>query len=191
MPIPKYIVEEADITATNEKGEKVMIKNQTAYYKAVSCNRTDGGSKIEKQNHEILLDRADLNGDVGKQWLALYSVKYENGMPILADSLKFKLGKGGAPEGYTTGIHMFGEEAVQNLTDASKSMPLCYNDPHEGTYIFFKRDTAKTAAGSLFSGGSLALGGVIGLAAGGLLTFAVIQLANKKKKKEAEQAQSN
>ena len=191
VPIPKYIVEEADITATNERGEKVMIKNQTAYYKAVSCNRTDGGSKIEKQNHEILLDRADLNGDVGKQWLALYSVKYENGMPILADSLKFKLGKGGAPEGYTTGIHMFGEEAVQNLTDASKSMPLCYNDPHEGTYIFFKRDTAKTAAGSLFSGGSLALGGVIGLAAGGLLTFAVIQLANKKKKKEAEQAQSN
>ena len=191
VPIPKYIVEEADITATNERGEKVMLKNQTAYYKAVSCNRTDGGSKIEKQNHEILLDRADLNGDVGKQWLALYSVKYENGMPILADSLKFKLGKGGAPEGYTTGIHMFGEEAVQNLTDASKSMPLCYNDPHEGTYIFFKRDTAKTAAGSLFSGGSLALGGVIGLAVGGLLTFAVIQLANKKKKKEAEQAQSN
>ena len=186
VPIPKYIVEEADITATNEKGEKVMIKNQTAYYKAVSCNRTDGGSKIEKQNHEILLDRADLNGDVGKQWLALYSVKYENGMPILADSLKFKQGKGGAPEGYTTGIHMFGEEAVQNLTDASKSMPLCYNDPNEGTYIFFKRDTAKTAAGSLFSGGSLALGGVIGLAAGGLLTFGITRLAGRKKKKKAE-----
>ena len=118
-------------------------------------------------------------------------MKYENGLPILADSLKFKQGKGGAPEGYTTGIHMFGEEAVQNLTDASKSMPLCYNDPNEGTYVFFKRDKAKTAVGSLFSGGSLALGGVIGLAVGGLLTFAVIQLANKKKKKEAEQAQSN
>ncbi len=186
VPIPKYIVEEADITATNEKGEKVMIKNQTAYYKVVSCNRTDGSSNVEKKNHEILLDRADLNGDVGKQWLALYSVKYENGMPILADSLKFKQGKGGAPEGYTTGIHMFGEEAVQNLTDASKSMPLCYNDPNEGTYIFFKRDTAKTAAGSLFSGGSLALGGVIGLAAGGLLTFGITRLAGRKKKKKAE-----
>ncbi len=189
VPIPKYIVEEADITATNGKGEKVMIKNQTAYYTAVSCNRKDGGSKIEKQNHEILLDRADLNGDVGQQWLALYSVKYENGLPILADSLKFKQGKGGAPEGYTTGIHMFGEEAVQNLTDEKSGYS--YNDPNEGTYVFFKRDTAKTAAGSLFSGGSLALGGVIGLAVGGLLTFAVIQLANKKKKKEAEQVQSN
>ena len=194
-PIPKYIVDEADITTTetiNGKTETIMLKNQTAYYKVVTCNRTDGGgSKIEKQNHKILLDRADLNGDVGQQWLALYSVKYENGLPILADSLKFKQGKGGAPEGYTTGIHMFGEEAVQNLTDASKSMPLCYNDPNEGTYVFFKRDKAKTAVGSLFSGGSLALGGVIGLAVGGLLTFAVIQLANKKKKKEAEQAQSN
>ncbi len=186
VPIPKYIVEEADITATNERGEKVMLKNQTAYYKAVSCNRTDGRSEVEKNNHKILLDRADLNGDVGQQWLALYSVKYENGMPILADSLKFKHGKGGAPEGYTTGIHMFGEEAVQNLTDASKSMPLCYNDPNEGTYIFFKRDTAKTAAGSLFSGGSLALGGVIGLVAGSLLTFAITRLAGRKKKKKAE-----
>ena len=107
-------------------------------------------------------------------------------MPILADSLKLKLGKGEAPEGYTTGIHMFGEEAVQNLTDASKSMPLCYNDPNEGTYIFFKRDTAKTAVGSLFSGGSLALGGVIGLAVGGLLTFGIIKLAGKKKKSKAE-----
>ncbi|HBE15581.1 MAG TPA: hypothetical protein DCY72_04990 [Ruminococcaceae bacterium] len=189
VPIPKYIVEEADITATNEKGEKVMIKNQTAYYSAVTCNRKDGDSDVEKTNHKILLDRADLNGDVGQQWLALYSVKYVNGLPILADSLKLKLGKGGAPEGYSTGIHMFGDEAVQNLTDEKSGYS--YNDPNEGTYVFFKRDTAKTAAGSLFSGGSLILGGLIGLAAGGLLTFAVIQLTNKKKKKKAEQAQSN
>ena len=31
VPIPKYIVDRADITATNSKGETVMIKNQTAY----------------------------------------------------------------------------------------------------------------------------------------------------------------
>ena len=41
-PIPKYIVEEADITAKNEKGETIMIQNQTAYYKVVSCNRKQG-----------------------------------------------------------------------------------------------------------------------------------------------------
>ena len=185
-PIPKYIVEKTDITATDTKtGKEMMIQNQTAYYRYVPCNRTDGSSDVEKKNHEILLDRADLNGDVGQQWLALYSVKYENGMPILADSLKLKLGKGEAPEGYTTGIHMFGEEAVQNLTDASKSMPLCYNDPHEGTYIFFKRDTAKTAVGSLFSGGSLMLGALLGLIAGGGLTMLITFSSRKRRERKA------
>ena len=186
-PIPKYMVEETDITATNEKGEKIMIENRTAYYKAVTCNRTDGGgSDIEKKNHEILKDRADLNGDVGRQWLALYSVKYENGLPILADSLKLKLGKGPAPEGYTTGIHMFGEAAVQNLTD---SKALCYNDPNEGTYVFYKQDTTpvngQTAAGSLFSGGSIALGLIVGLLAGGGLMWLLTIPSRKKREKDA------
>lgn len=30
VPIPKYIVDKADITAKNAKGQEVMIKNQTA-----------------------------------------------------------------------------------------------------------------------------------------------------------------
>ncbi|MBQ7745181.1 MAG: hypothetical protein IJT85_06375, partial [Ruminococcus sp.] len=94
VPIPKYIVDRADITAKNAKGQEIMIKNQTAYYKAVLCNRTAGSSDVEKKNYEILKDRNDLNGDVGQQWLSLYSVKYENGMPILADSLKLKMGNG-------------------------------------------------------------------------------------------------
>ena len=188
-PIPKYIVEKTDITATDTKtGKEMMIQNQTAYYRYVPCNRTDGSSNVEKKNHEILLDRADLNGDVGQQWLALYSVKYENGMPILADSLKLKLGKGDAPEGYSTGIHMFGDEAVQNLTDASKSMPLCYNDPHEGTYVFFKRDTTPVKgliAGSVFSGGSLLLGAILGLIAGVGLTMLITFSSKKRRERRA------
>ncbi len=185
-PIPKYIVEQADITedqTINGKKQTVMIKNQTAYYKVVTCNRTDGGgSAVEKKNHEILKDRADLNGDVGQQWLALYSVKYEDGTPILADSLKMKLGSG-APEGYDTGIHMFGETAVQNLTDEKNKYS--YNDPYGGTYVYFKRDVAavkeQTAAGSLFSGGSIALGAIIGLLVGGGLMALLIVSARKRK----------
>ena len=188
-PIPKYIVDEADITTTqtvNGKKQTIMLKNQTAYYKAVTCNRTDGGgSEIEKKNHEILLDRADLNGDVGQQWLALYSVKYNKGMPILADSLKFKQGKGGAPDGYTTGIHMFGEEPAQNLTQAASPLRLCYNDPHEGTYVFFKLDTKATAAGSLFSDGSLMIGVLIGLVVGGGLMWLLTFSSKKRKEKSA------
>ncbi len=176
VPIPKYIVERTDITATNEKGETVMIQNQTAYYKAALCNRTDGSSSVEKKNHEILKDRNDLNGDVGMQWLSLYSVKYENGMPILADSLKAVLG-GKQPDGYDTGIHRFGEEAAFNLT----SKFYCYNDPNDGTYVYFKRDDKsvkeQTVAGSVFSGGALAVGTVVGIATGAafvlLLNFSV------------------
>ncbi len=190
-PIPKYIVEQADITedqTINGKKQTVMIQNQTAYYKVVTCNRTDGGgTNVEKKNHEILKDCADLNGDVGKQWLALYSVKYKNGTPILADSLKVKLGDGPAPEGYDTGIHMFGETAAQNLTTTKGD--ICYNDPNEGTYVFFKRDVVSAdtqTAGSVFSGGSLVLGAVIGLAAGCLITFVITRIVGKKKKEKAE-----
>ena len=185
-PIPKYIVDRADITAVNQKGETVMVKNQTAYYKAVLCNRTAGSSAFEKKNYEILKDRNDLNGDVGMQWLSLYSVKYENGTPILADSLKVKLGKGDAPEGYTNGIHRFGEkDVVFNLT----SRLFCYNDPSEGTYVYFKNDTSTvkdlTATGSLFSGGSIALGALVGLIVGSAITLFIV---NKKKKKESATA---
>jgi len=188
-PIPKYIVDRADITATNAKGQEVMMKNQTAYYKAVLCNRTAGSSDVEKKNYEILKDRNDLNGDVGMQWLSLYSVKYENGMPILADSLKVKLGNGDMPEGYTNGIHRFGEkDVVFNLT----SKLFCYNDPSEGTYVFFKNDTSTvkdlTAAGSSFSGGSLVLGIGAGALAGCALTLLLLKVDNKKKKKQSSNA---
>ena len=186
-PIPKYIVEEADITAKNEIGETIMIQNQTAYYKTVSCNRKQGSSDVEKKNFEILKDRNDLNGDVGKQWLSLYSVKYVNGAPILADSLKMQSGKS-SPDGYTTGVHRFGEKAAFNLT----SLYYCYNDPNEGTYVYYKHDNAfvkdLTATGSVFSGGSIALGAVIGLIAGGAVTAIIMTAAGKKKKKTAAAA---
>ena len=186
-PVPKYIVDRADITAVNQKGETVMIKNQTAYYKAVLCNRTEGKSNVEKENYRILGDRNDLNGDVGMQWLSLYSVKYENGTPILADSLKLKMGNGDAPDGYTNGIHRFGEkDVVFNLT----SRLYCYNDPNDGTYVYFKNDTSTvkdlTAAGSTFSGGSLAIGVAAGLLGGAALTL--ILLFSTRKRRENQPA---
>ena len=163
-----------------------MIKNQTAYYKAVLCNRTTGKSDVEKENYKILGDRNDLNGDVGQQWLSLYSVKYENGTPILADSLKLKMGNGDMPDGYTTGIHRFGEKDVFNLT----SKLYCYNDPNEGTYVYFKNDTSTvkdlTAAGSTFSGGSLAIGVAAGLLGGAALTL--ILLFSTRKRREDQPA---
>ncbi|MEE3428622.1 MAG: hypothetical protein VZQ55_06620, partial [Ruminococcus sp.] len=83
----------------------------------------------------------------------------------------------GAPEGYSEGIHAFSQGSAFNLTHK----PFCYKDPYDGTYVYFKTDTVsvkeQTAAGSLFSGGSLAIGAVAGLLVGGavvlLLSFSV------------------
>ena len=48
------------------------------------------------------------------------------------------MGNGDMPESYTTGIHRFGEkDVVFNLT----SKLYCYNDPNDGTYVYFKNDT--------------------------------------------------
>ena len=188
-PIPKYMVERTDISGTNAKGDPIMIRNQTAYYKVVSCNRTEGDSSVEKENYKILGDRSDLNGDVGQQWLALYSVKYENGLPILADSLKLKMGDGDAPKGYTTGIHMFGDTVPWNLTYPKYA----YNDPYDGTYVYFKNDTATvkdqtagaSTTGSFFSGNSLAIGAVVGLVIGIAGVIVINKVKNRKKKKTA------
>ncbi len=88
-----------------------------------------------------------------------------------------------SPDDYTTGIHRFGEKAAFNLT----SLYYCYNDPNKGTFVYYKNDNAfvkdLTAAGSTFSGGSIALGAVIGLIAGGALTAIIMTAAGKKKKR--------
>ncbi len=110
-------------------------------------------------------------------------------MPILADSLKLKMGNGDAPDGYTNGIHRFGEkDVVFNLT----SRLYCYNDPNDGTYVYFKNETSTvkdlTAAGSTFSGGTLALGIGAGAIVGCALTLLLLKVDNKKKKKESATA---
>ena len=137
FPIPKYIVDEVDIMAYNDKGERIFVNNQTAYYKVVTCNRVEGNSSIEKKHKEILVDKNDLNGDVGKQWLSLYAVKYENGCPILADSLLYRKGGGDMPDGYSTGIHEFGGKAATNLNNKKY---LFAEDPPM-IQVFFKNTT--------------------------------------------------
>ena len=185
--IPVYMVERADITET-VNGKEVMIKNETAYYKVALCNRKQGKSDIEKDNYRVLRDHNDLNGDVGKQWLALYYVKYKEGRPILADSLKVVKGDKKLPGGYETGIHRFGEGAAFNLTHKY----YCYNDGPDGTFVYFKNDGKTinqllgidtTTSGSLFSAGSMALGAGIGLILGGGIV-ALIMSARKKRKEE-------
>ena len=130
-PIPSYIVDEKDITAYNAKGEKIVIKNQAAYYKAVECNRAEGD-----EWYDTLGNSADLNGTVGRQWLALYAVKNESMSPIVADSLKVVADNLSVPAGYTTGIHMFGAGAAYNLNNTQ----LVWNNDAKSIFVYFKTE---------------------------------------------------
>ncbi len=178
-PIPRYMVDEKDITVYNEFGEKTVLKNQTAYYRAVECNRT---SDDEMFNN--LSTCADMNGDVGKQWLALYEQRSDTSSPVIADSLMVKVNDNNVPAGYTTGIHMFGSSAAFNLNNELYD----WNKDAPGVYVYFKTDTSAkpaNATGSTFSSGALALTGGAGLGIGAFVSALAVKAAGKKRKSEA------
>jgi hypothetical protein len=187
VPIPKFMVEEADITTINGKGEKVMIKNQTAYYKAVESNRKAGSDKISKENFEAMGTKNELNGDIGQQWLSLYAVKYLGGAPILADSLLYLKNSEEVPKGYSTGIHEFGATAATNLNNKQ----YLFVDDAPSIKVFFKIDTKtvteltsnnNSTTGSLFgvgSGGTAVVSGGMGLIIGTLLGGLIVSRRKK------------
>ena len=182
-PAPHYIVDEKDITAYNAKGEKIVIKNQGAYYKAAKCNRAENA-----EYYKVLGEVSDLNGDVGKQWLALYVERNEAKDPILADSFKITASEQ-IPAGYETGIHTFGSAAAENLNN-----PLyVWKSDAPKIYVYFKTDTSAAnngmgATGSNFTGETLAITGAAGLAVGVLITAVSMTVAAKRKKKVAAAA---
>ena len=178
-PIPKYIVDEADITKLDRDGNKIVVRNDASYYTAAMTNRSE-----KHEQYKALNDYADLNGDVGKEWLALYYCRNINAEPILADSFKIVTGTASMPEGYNKGIHMFGSNAAANLTDSRYT----YNYKLNGLYVYYLTETAAPSqAASTFSGGALALvgagGAVIGAALGAI---AALMIKRKKKAAPAE-----
>ena len=171
-PIPHYMVDEKDIIGYNKKGEKIMLKNQSAYYKAVECNRTE-----KDEMFKVLGNRADMNGDVGRQWLALYAVKNNVMDPILASSLKVVVDNPQLPAGYKTGIHMFGTDAAFNLNNSLYD----WNNDAKSVYVYFQTDDAPAASttGSNFSAGALAIAGGAGIVVGALVTALVMKTKRK------------
>ena len=188
------MVDAKDITAYNAKGEMEVIKNQSAYYKAVECNRTSGDEKYKN-----IGKFADMNGDVGKQWLALYAVKNEAMAPILADSLLVKVNETDLPAGYTTGIHMFGSDSAFNLNDSK----YVWNANASKVFVYFNVDDkpvststgasvgtntdSASVTGSVFTMGNLVLSAGIGLVLGaGIAMLIFIAMKPKKKEEKAE-----
>ncbi len=124
LPIPANMVD----LSYNDKGETSFVN-----YKSVPDQ--NGGC-------------GDVNGDGGKQWLALYQTHDEDaGTPILApengEEFKVVVQYGSADEPKTenyTPLHLFGTpNTPQNLTFADGESGWSYNDGKKGTYVFFRR----------------------------------------------------
>ena len=175
-PIPKYIVEETKITE-EVNGKTVVKRNDSAYYRVAECNR-----KSDTPYYEQLQNYADLNGDVGKEWLALYYVREDGHAPIKADSLLVVKGTSNIPTGYSNlGIHNFETENAYNLTSAY----YCYNDTPKGTYVYFQVDESAlpkaSVAGSNFSTGTGFLFAGIGAVVGAGIGIAIMLIISKRK----------
>ena len=173
------MIDEKDLIGYNSKGEKIVLKNQSAYYKAILCNRTE-----KDEMYSTLDNVGDLNGDVGQQWLALYAERNNNNQPILADSLKVLVNDDKVPSGYTTGIHFFGTTAAENLNNTM----YVWNSSAPKVYVYFKTEEAASAGaeGSSFTWGYFALAAGAGLLIGAVVTAVCMTAARKKKKDKTE-----
>ncbi|MBR3640372.1 MAG: hypothetical protein IKN50_07180, partial [Clostridia bacterium] len=192
--IPIMIVDEADIVTitTDDAGRQVQNINfdQFAYYEVVKCNRqiigvnSDAQGGVSDYKEWGCGEAADINADVGKQWLALYvNRSAAKGDPILADSLRLEKGTAAHPEGYAKWLHMFGAPNALKIDDEQ----YCYRSDNNGMYLYWQGDenafADPGATASAFGAGYTALSGVGGLALG--IAGTAIFTGRKKKKEEA------
>ncbi|MBR2087306.1 MAG: hypothetical protein IJ906_09265, partial [Oscillospiraceae bacterium] len=191
LPIPLYIVDEADIVSytTDKNGNEVknIDFDQYVYYEVVKCDRQDIGVNSKAQDGVDQYaewgcgDAADLSCDIGKQWLALYTVKSDKkGAPILADSLKLQYGSDAVPAGCTVPLHFFTYTHAADLGD----LAYAFNNNKYGVYFFWDTD-ANAFTATAFTGGQLALAGVGGLAVG-ILGATVVTMMTRKRKETPE-----
>ncbi len=175
-PIPMRMVDES----VNDNDEKVYT-----YYTAVKCNREDAGMVTDAT--KLLGDYGDLNGDVGRQWVALYTTKDKAaGNPITAD-IKVQYEDSKLPSEESTALSMFGEDSAQNLTNEQSGYT--YDDDKEGIYLFYNTDTS-AFAGSVFSNSSYILVSVAAAIVVGVAAFFVGMGVQKKKFKGEAEAQA-
>ncbi len=169
IPIPQYMVNQS----TNDDDEKVYT-----YYTAVKCNRVTSG--LVTDSNKLLGEFGDINGDVGKQWVALYTTKDKAAGDPITTKMLVQYNNTNIPDDKTP-LSMFGESVAQNLTN--KKMGYTYADGKNGIYLFYGTDSS-IFAGSVFSNGIYALG-----AAGAVVIIAVAAVfirKSVKKKKNTE-----
>ena len=189
--IPTMIVDEADIGSYTSDGKGKQVKlisfDRFTYYEVVKCNRqqlgvnSDAQDGVDKYAEWGCGDVADINADVGKQWLALYINRSDaKGDPILADSLTLMTGAGSEkmPDGLTGCLHMFTQTNPVKIDNED----FCFRSDNEGMYLYWNSDPSAFAA-SAFNAGYCALSGIGGLSLG--IACTGIFIGRKKKEEKA------
>ncbi len=172
-PIPSNMVNQG----VNENSEKVYT-----YYSAVKCNRVAQGMVTDST--KILGDFGDLNGDVGRQWLALYTTKDSSaGNPITTD-FTVQYNNTNIPN-ESTALSIFCESTAQNLTN--KKAGYTYADSKDGIYLFYGTDS-NAFAGSIFSNGKYIMVGGISALVAAVIAFVVGEIFGNKKLKKKKKA---
>ncbi len=165
-PIPMHMVNQG----VNDKDEKVFT-----YYTAVKCNRESAGMITDRTS--LLEDFGDINGDVGREWVALYTTKDKSaGNPITADFI-VQYGNTDIP-GDDTPLSMFAESVAQNLTNEKSGYT--YSNDKNGIYLFYGTDDI-VYAGSVFSNSTYVIIGAFAVVILILITFFIIRNAKKRR----------
>lgn len=204
--IPVMIVDKHDIQTTvkGDDGKEITVTNfdQFMYYDVVKCNRQEVGlspsaqTNVAKYKEWNCGDAADINGDVGQEWVAMYVNRSpKKGNPILADTLKLKLGEDSEkmPADCNGCLHFFTIKSPFKMDDDNYSYNQ-YKDKNgkTGMYLYWRGDEnafkEASVTGSVFSGGYFALAGIGGLALG-ILGTTLVMLPKLKKRKEEEAAE--
>ncbi len=168
--IPSHMVNQG----VDENDEKVFT-----YYSAVKCNREEQGMVTD--NNKLLEDFGDLNGDVGRQWVALYTTKDKAaGDPITTD-IVVQYKDTNIPDDRNP-LSIFCESVAQNLTN--EKMGYTYNDSKGGIYLFYGADE-NAFAGSAFSNGMYAFIGGVSAVVVAVAAFFVGRSVERKKKEKA------
>ena len=175
-PIPMHMVNQG----VNDNDEKVFT-----YYTAVKCNREE--AQMVNDNNKLLEDFGDLNGDVGRQWVALYTTKDSSaGDPITTD-FDVQYGNSDVPDD-STPLSMFCESTAQNLTNEKAGYT--YADSKNGVYLFYNADS-NAYAGSVFSSGTYALIAGASLIVAAAISYLVGLGIKKKKAKSGKGEKAN
>ncbi|MBR6420381.1 MAG: hypothetical protein IKS42_08595 [Oscillospiraceae bacterium] len=175
--IPKYMVHGKELEKTAYDTEN---KWQYTYYQCVKCNRVEFGLAIERTLE--MSDCGDLNGDVGKEWVAVYFTKNKAaGDPILAKSLTVSRQSQTPLNHYA--LSYFGEETPANLSNPN----YVFNTAAPAVYLYF-RHNENAYTGTVTSTGTAILIGTLAALAGGAVGYFALSRSGKKRKEEVAAA---